>query len=467
MQAEPHRQTLKDSIILSTDSYKMTHWKMYPPGTRRIGSYFESRAGGEYDHTCFFGLQYVLDRHLAGVRVTEQAIGEAEELCRWHFGRDTFNRKGWEYILDAHGGRLPISIRAVPEGITVPASNVLLTVENTDDEVPWLTNHIESILVQLWYPCTVATISRVMRIVLEKKLELTGATGPLPYMLHDFGFRGSTGMESAAIGGAAHLINFRGTDNLPAVRLLADHYDAPAPGVSVPAAEHSTITLWGREREADAYRHILEQYPDGTVSVVSDSWDIINACRNIWGGELKKEIDGNPGRRVVIRPDSGDPLEIIPECLRVLGKRFGFVTNDKGYKVLPNYIRLLQGDGISRQSMLALLDAIIGAGWAVENLIFGSGGGLLQDCNRDTLKFALKCNWADIGGRTVDVCKRPASDPGKNSKAGKLKLVASSKCGYETVGINDGRPDVLREVFRDGKIFHRTALDEIRHNAMA
>ena len=211
----------------------------------------------------------------------------------------------------------------------------------------------------------------------------------------------------------------------------------------------------------------LNNIPTVPFSVVSDSWDVINACDSIWGGELKKEIDGNPGRRVVIRPDSGDPLEIIPECLRVLGERFGFVTNDKGYKVLPNYIRLLQGDGISRQSLPTLLDAIIGTGWAVENLVFGSGGGLLQDCNRDTLKFALKCNWADIGGRTVDVCKRPASDPGKNSKAGKLKLVASSKCGYETVGINDGRPDVLREVFRDGKIFHRTTLDEIRHNAMA
>ena len=457
---------LSDNIILNTDSYKLTHWKMYPPSTRHIGSYFESRPGGEYNHTCFFGLQYLLDRYLAGVRVTEQAIDEAEELSKWHFGQDSiFNRNGWEHIVDRYDGRLPISIHAVPEGSVVPSSNVLLTVENTDDAVPWLTNHVETLLVQLWYPCTVSTISRAMKLMIGDKLDKTGISESLPYMMHDFGLRGSTSTESSAIGGAAHMISFEGTDNLAAMRLLINHYDASAPGISVPAAEHSTITTWGRERETDAYRHILESYPDGIVSVVSDSWDIRNACENIWGGELRKEINANPGRRLVIRPDSGDPLAVIPDCLRILGERFGFTVNEKGYKVLPNHIRVLQGDGISRRSLPVLLDTIETAGWALENMIFGSGGGLLQDCNRDTLKFALKCNWADIDGKTVNVCKRPATDPSKNSKAGKLKLVLSEKHGYETTDMLDNRPNVLREVFRDGKILHRTTLADIRHNS--
>ena len=455
---------MSDNIILSTDSYKLTHWKMYPPGTRHIGSYFESRSGGEYDHTCFFGLQYILDKYLSGVRVTEQGIDEAEKLCSWHFEQDVFNREGWEYILDKHKGMLPISIRAVPEGTIVPSSNVLFTVENTDYKTPWITNHVETLLVQLWYPCTVATISHSMKQMISDKFELAGGDSKaLPYMLHDFGFRGSTSVESSAIGGAAHLINFEGTDNLSAMRLLIKHYGATSPGVSVPAAEHSTITAWGKNGETDAYRHILKTYPDGTISVVSDSWDIINACKNIWGGELKEDLDSND-RRIVIRPDSGDPLSIIPQCLTILGQRFGFTQNDMGYKILPNNIRLLQGDGISRGTISSLMDSIMNAGWSVENVIFGSGGGLLQDCNRDTLKFALKCNWANIKGKEVDVCKRPVTDPGKNSKSGRLKLIASDKGSYETVGIKDDRRDVLQEVFRDGKILKRISLADIRYN---
>ena len=463
-----HELNNNNNIILNTDSYKLTHWKMYPPATRYLGSYLESRAGGEYNHVCFFGLQYILDRYLAGIRVTDRYIDEAEQICKWHFNVDAFNRDGWEHILDSHKGVLPICISAVPEGTIIPSSNVLLTVKNTDEAVPWLTNHVETLLVQLWYPCTIATISRAVKSIIEEKLDMTGSSESLPYMLHDFGFRGSSSVESAAIGGAAHLLNFIGTDNLAAMRLLIAHYAAKSPGVSVPAAEHSTITSWGRKREADVYTHILKQYPNATVSVVSDSWDIINACKNIWGGKLKNMITANQDRRLVIRPDSGDPLKIVPECMRILGEQLGCHVNNKGYKVLPCQVRLLQGDGIDRRSIQVLLNAITDAGWAVENLIFGSGGGLLQDCNRDTLRFALKCNWIDINGQIHDVCKKPMSDPEKNSKSGKLKLVRSGKKSYQTVGIddNDDRPDILQEVFRDGKILHRITLDEIKRNIM-
>ena len=463
---QPHR--VSDNIILSADSYKQTHHKMYPPDTRYVGSYLESREGGEYDTTVFFGLQYLLDRHLAGVRVTEDGIREAEELCKWHFGRDdVFNRPGWEHILDEHGGRLPVSIRAVPEGTVVPSGNVLLTIQNTDHAVPWLTNHIETVLLQLWYPCTVSTIGRILRGLVEYELRASGVRPndidyAASFALHDFGFRGSTSTESAALGGAAHLVNFEGTDNLAAVRLLAAHYGAKEPGYSVPAAEHSTITSWGEEREADAYSHILDAYPTGTVSVVSDSWDVIRACRDIWGGTLKDRVAGGaPGRRLVIRPDSGDPLHTLLECLGVLGEKFGYAENRFGYKVLPGYIRLLQGDGITRHSLPNILKGLQLGGWSAENVVFGSGGGLLQDCDRDTLRFALKCNWADVNGEIRDVFKRPATDVSKSSKAGKLKLVRSGG-DYRTVRSGEPGDDVMREVFRDGRVLERCTLDGVR-----
>ena len=457
---------ISENIILATDSYKQSHHAMYQPGTEVVASYFESRAGGEYSYCVFFGLQYLLDTHLAGAgRVTPAMIDEAEDLCRWHFGQELFNRRGWEHIVSAHGGRLPVSIRAVPEGTVVPESNVLLTIENTDPGCAWLTNHLETLLVQLWYPCTVATISREQKRVLKAALEKSGGVAGLPFKLHDFGYRGSSSSESAALGGAAHLVNFLGTDTMAGLRLLTAHYGAAEPGYSIPAAEHSTITAWGEDGEQAAYRHILERFSEGTVAVVSDSWDIFEACRRLWGRNLRPEIVGNPGRTLVIRPDSGDPEKVVVECLSILGAEFGHSVNEKGYKVLPSHLRLIQGDGISRRSLPGLCDAITGAGWSMENVAFGSGGGLLQDCDRDTLRFALKCNWVQVNGVRRDVYKRPASDPAKNSKSGPLKLIRDGE-GFRTVRVDAGsEPDVLREVFRDGEVLIRDDLDAIRARA--
>ena len=457
---------ISDNIVLSTDSYKQSHHAMYQPGTEVVASYFESRAGGEYPHCVFFGLQYLLDRHFAGAnRVTVEMIDEAEDLCRWHFGQDLFNRKGWEHVVNAHGGRLPVSIRAVPEGTVVPESNVLFTIENTDPQCAWLTNHLETLLVQLWYPCTVATISREQKRVLKAALEKSGNVENLPFMLHDFGYRGSSSSESAALGGAAHLVNFMGTDTIAGLRLLTAHYGAREPGYSVPAAEHSTITAWGEDGELDAYRHILNRFSGGTVAVVSDSWDIFEACRNLWGRQLRAEIAGNSGRTLVVRPDSGDPQKVVVECLSILGEQFGHRVNQKGYKVLPDHVRLIQGDGITRQSLPGLCDAIMDAGWSMDNAVFGSGGGLLQDCDRDTLRFALKCNWVQVNGVRRDVFKRPASGPDKNSKSGPLKLIRDGE-EFRTVPMTEGaESDVLREVFRDGEIKNRDNLEEIRERA--
>ena len=463
-----------NNIILATDSYKQTHHKMYPPKLEYVESYFESRAGGEYKESVFFGMHYLLKSYFEGVRVTRDNIDEADAFCKAHFGQALFNRDGWEHILYTHGGRLPISIHAVKEGMVVPESNVLFTVTNTDPTVPWLVNHLETLLVQLWYPCTVATISREQKKVLKAALEKSGTLDRLPISLHDFGYRGSTSVESAAIGGAAHLVNFVGTDTIAGIELLRKYYDADMPGISVPAAEHSTITSWGEDDEEEAYRHILQQYPQGFVSVVSDSWDVIAACRDIWGDYLKDEVTGNSKRTLVIRPDSGDPVFMLPQILSVLKEKFGCSTNGKGYMVFPSYLSLIQGDGITRHSLPKILDAIMAHGWSVDNFVFGSGGGLLQDCTRDTLRYALKCCWVQIDGKGRDVSKQPISDMSKASKAGRLKLVRVHEpwAGqvdvwdtYKTVKANEPGDTILEEVFRDGAVLTNPKLDDIRKRA--
>ncbi len=263
---------MRGSLILKTDSYKVTHWRQYPPGTTGVYSYMESR-GGRWPTSVFFGLQYLLREYVVGAVVTRPGIEEADEFFSQHLGdRSLFNREGWEYVLRVHGGRLPVRIKAVPEGSPVWNRNVLMTIENTDPRVPWLTNYLETLLVQVWYPTTVATQSREMKRIWQEYLVRTGDPSLIAFKLHDFGYRGSTSDESAALGGAAHLVNFTGTDNLAGCELAMRYYRAQMPGFSIPAAEHSTITAWGRERELEAYTNMLRAYPDAPlVAVVSDS----------------------------------------------------------------------------------------------------------------------------------------------------------------------------------------------------
>ena len=408
-------------------------------------SYLESR-GGEFTATVFFGLQYQIRKYLTGVRVTQAHIDHAKVVAEYHFGQDLLNEAGWKHIIDEHGGRLPVEIKAVPEGTVVPVRTPLMTIENTDPECYWLTNHLETLLVQLWYPITVATISHYLRDCFIRTTENTGGTMDLlPFKLHDFGFRGSTSFESAAIGGASHLINFKGTDTIAGMLMLMGNYPTlDIPGYSVPAAEHSTVTSWGESREADAFRQILRNYPTGLVSVISDSWDIQRACRDIWGKELKDAVLERDGV-VVVRPDSGEPIPTILMCLRTLGDAFGYTTNEQGYKTLNDKVRLIQGDGISRQSLPVILEAIQRDRWCIDNIVFGSGGGLLQDCNRDTNRFAMKCSYTEVNGEGRDVFKRPAFDRNKGSKRGR-------------------QDDGMEVVFRNGELMRQQTLENVREN---
>lgn len=459
------RIDIRSNIALHTDSYKPSHWKQYPPGTKYVYSFFESR-GGEFPSTTFFGLQYIIKKYLVGNVVTQEGLREAEELLALHFGRsDIFNREGWEYILKKHGGRLPVRIKAVKEGESVTTKNVLMTIENTDPACAWLTNYLETLLSLVWYPTTVATQSRQMRETILKYLEETGDPSLIPFKLHDFGYRGSTSVESAGVGGAAHLVNFMGTDTIEALRVARDYYHEPIAGFSIPAAEHSTITSWGKSEEARAFGNMLKEFPSGLVAVVSDSYDIYNAVKNLWGSELRKEVLARDGT-LVVRPDSGDAKKVVVEILDLLGESFGYTVNQKGYKVLDPHVRVIQGDGINRYSLPEILEAMKVAGWSADNIAFGSGGGLLQNVNRDTSKFAVKCSAVMVGEVWRDVFKDPITDPGKRSKAGRMKLVRAEG-GYVTVSGDDERQDELITVFENGELIFDQSFSEIRSRAQA
>ncbi len=456
----------EENLLLLTDSYKLTHWRQYPPGTEKVYSYFESR-GGKFNETMFFGLQYLLRRYLEGQVVTKEKIDEAEAIANSHFGRKgLFNREGWEHILREHGGMLPVAIKAVPEGLSVPVHNALMTIENTDPKCFWLTNYLETLLVQAWYPTTVATLSMHMKKLIYDYLEKTGDPSLAEFKLHDFGFRGVSSVESAGIGGAAHLLNFRGTDTLEGIMMLRRYYGADMAGFSIPAAEHSTITSWGREHEKEAMENMLTQFPEGLVAVVSDSYDIYNACRQIWGYELNDRVMRRNGT-VVIRPDSGIPEEVVCKVMDILGEAYIFHNrkNGKGYYVLPDQVRVIQGDGIDYESTGAILEALKKAGWSADNIAFGMGGALLQKLDRDTQKFAFKCSSVTVNGEERDVYKKPKTDRGKNSKAGRLQLIMRGD-SYRTVREEcaNGR-GMLQEVFRNGALLRKTAFSEVRENA--
>ncbi len=461
---------LAKNIILNTDSYKVSMFKQYPAGTAGVYSYIESR-GGRYDRTVFFGLQAFIKEYLIDP-ITQADIDIADEILTAH--GEPFNRAGWEYILRVHGGKLPVVIRAVPEGTVVPVKNVLATIENTDPECFWLTTWLETALLRaIWYPTTVATQSWTIRQLILDYLEKTGDPSLIDFKLHDFGARGVSSMESSGIGGAAHLVNFMGTDTISGLLYAREYYNAGIAGFSIPAAEHSTITSWGRDGEVNAYKNMLDQFarPGSIVAVVSDSYDVFNAASKLWGEELRQQVIDS-GATVVIRPDSGDPDVVCRKLVQILGEKFGYTTNAKGYKVLNN-VRLIQGDGVNEHTIRTILGGFQAYGWSADNIAFGMGGALLQQLDRDTQKFAMKCSSAQINGTWVDVQKDPITDSGKKSKAGRVQLFKSGgewfsgitpPTGWTDKGIGPFVP-MLEEVYRDGKLVKEISFEEVRQNA--
>ncbi len=447
------------NFILLADSYKTGMHLQYPDDAEDIVAYGESR-GGKWNETLVFGLQAFIKEYLLRP-ITQLDIDFAEFIITGN--GSPFNRQGWQDILSKYNGFMPLRIKSVPEGTVLTVKNIMYTVQPTDPAFVWLNTYVETALLRaFWYPTTVASNSYQMRKLITKWLIKNGTPESVNYKLHDFGARGVSSNESAMLGGMAHLAaGFNGTDNLMGRVGAWAYYNATAEvGTSIPAAEHSTITSWGVTNEDKAYANMIKQFgiPGGMYAVVSDSNNIYEACEYIWGEKLRQQVIDS-GATLVIRPDSGDPVVVCATIIEILGDRFGYTVNDKGYKVL-NYVRIIQGDGIDYDTVNAILDDFDEFGWSADNIAFGQGGALLQIVNRDDQKFAQKCCAIKRAGLWYGVSKNPITDPGKKSKEGLVDLIYTAS-GYKS-GIEGDGPSALQIVYENGKLYNETTFAQIR-----
>lgn len=462
--------TLPKNPILSTDSYKLSHGPAYPKNVVGMFSYIEARS--KKDWIVPFGLQMWIKKSLL-TPVTIENIDEAEAFAKAH--GEPFNRAMWEKVVNVYDGFIPIRIRSVKEGTRVPSSNVLVTVECEDPDLFFLASYIETSLLRgVWYPSTIASNDYRNYTALKKYAAMTcDDLSGLPFMLHDFGGRGVTSSEQAEIGGAAHLVYFMGSDTIEGVRAANFYYNEAMAGFSVPASEHSIQCSYGSAsfQQKEYLEHMLAEYakPGAIVSIVLDGYDVYREAQQLCS--MKDEIVKS-GARVVLRPDSGNPLEVIPRLLQMMEMAFGSVTNTKGYKVINN-VGLLQGDGVEYSTMVEILEAVTDLGYSSANIVFGSGGGLLQKVNRDTYKWAQKASAVKLkDGTWKDIWKDPVTDPGKKSKTGRLTLLRSKMTGeYLTAPILDKMDeeweDVMQVVYENGKLYNETSLLEVRARAKA
>lgn len=450
------------NLILNTDNYKHCHYAIYPEGTEYVSSYIESR-GGEFPVTLFVGLQAYLREYLMKPITLEQ-IDAAEAHCR-EIGMP-FNRNNWMGVLNDHGGFLPVEIEAVPEGTVLPTRNVLVQVINTDPKYFWVTSFFETALLRaVWYPTTIGTISWMAKEIIKQAFRQTSDNDnpkTIRHILHDYGARGVSSFESAALGGMAHLVNFHQSDTVPGVLASKKYYNHVTPALSGPNSEHASFTAWGMDREADVMRHMINLYREyGVVILLTDSYDHENAVRNIIGKELKELIEAGPGV-ICARPDSGNPVQVTSDTIEWMMESFGHTVNSKGYKVLPDYVRVVQGDGITLSSLRETYIEMERRGLAADNAVFGMGGGLLQHCNRDTLNFGQKANAARINGQWVDIFKKPSGASFKASKRGRLALQYKDGV-YKTVPRDSIPPEenILQPVFRNGKLLKKWDFSEL------
>ena len=448
------------NIILNTDSYKSSHYLQYPQKSEYISSYIEAR-DTEYDKTLFFGLQAFIKKYLL-TPITQKNIDDAKLVIEAH--GLPFNYDDWVYILKKYNGFLPIEISAIDEGSIVPLKLPLVQIINTDKKLPWITSYIETALLRaIWYPTTVATISYSIKQTIKKYLDETADSSQeqLLFKLHDFGARGVSSEESSTLGGMAHLVNFMGTDNLSAIVGAREYYGAKMAGFSIPASEHSTMTSWQKDGEVDAYLNMVNQFASkgNMFAVVSDSYDIFNAIDNIWGKNLTEKVKKS-GATLVIRPDSGEPKKMVLEVMERVYKAFGGYKNKKGYIVLDDSVRIIQGDGVDAKAIKNILEALKVKGYSCENIAFGMGGALLQQPNRDTFSFAMKASAICVDGEWRDVYKDPITDSNKRSKKGRLALLEN----YECIRLDelDNRKNLLHVVYRNGQLKKEVSFEEIR-----
>jgi len=474
-------------FITMCDGYKLDHRRQYPAGTEFVYSNFTPRSSrtGE-DKVVFFGLQYFLQAYLMESaeqtffsRPLDEVIGKYRRFTESYLGP---NDIGSDHIEALHSlGYIPLQFWALPEGTRVPLRIPMFTYENTHHEFFWVTNYIETILsAVLWLPCTSATTANVYRRILDNFAEITGGAKEfVPWQGHDFSFRGMGGLEAAALSGAGHLLSFTGTDSIPAIQLLQKYYDADGLiGGSVAATEHSVMCAGGCDGETETFSRLLDLYPRGVVSVVSDTWDLWNVIENILPS-LKDKIEARDGK-LVIRPDSGDPVKILcgdPDAtgpassgvIELLWNIFGGSWTDDNFRVLSPKIGAIYGDSITPERCYAICDRLCDKGFASTNVVFGIGSYTYQYVTRDTYGFAVKATQTQRNSTEYQMFKAPKTDNGvKNSARGRiavindngaLRMIDNLRAGDTQL---DFMGNLLRPIWRDGAFIKRTSLAEIR-----
>ena len=481
--------------LFLTDGYKTGHHQQYPKGTTKVYSNFTPRSN-KYapkgcDQVVSFGQQMVMQQlHEAFQRdffsqPKEIVCGQMKEELSMYLGTD-YDVTHFEKLHDL--GYLPIAVKALPEGTLVPIKVPVLTIYNTHPDFYWLTNYLETILSNLlWKPMTSATIARQYRKVLTKWVEKTDAANAwfIDWQGHDFSMRGMDSAEAVISSGLGHLTAFSGTDSLPAIYGARKYYGAEGfVAGSVPATEHSVMCAGGKEDEADTFRRLLETYPKGILSVVSDTWDLWKVCTEHVVA-LKEEIMARDGK-LVIRPDSGDPADILcglntrPDMysaeqamhpsfkgvIELLWDVFGGTVNDQGYKVLDPHIGAIYGDSITIDRAEEICSRLASKGFASTNVVLGIGSFTYQYNTRDTFGFAMKATYCEINGNGQEIFKDPITDDGTKKSATGLLRVTTGENGYKLVdrqtwaGEQEGS---LQMIYMNGEFHNSTTLADIRN----
>lgn len=486
----------KQSALMSCDSYKLGHADQYPAGTTKVYSNFTPRSMSHFKQPeCFednrvvwFGLQAFL---LEMKEVFDKSFFYRDKwvVCQEFkdFVAPFVGPKGFDTsrIATLHDvGYLPIEVKALPEGSKVPVGVPVLTITNTLPEFYWLPNFLETwISSELWKSSTSATTSNLYRRIIDSYAEVTGGSKEfVMWQGHDFSVRGMSGIQDSAKSGAGHLLNFLGTDNLPAVSLVQQSYGCSFVGGSVPATEHSVMCAGGEEDEVQTFKRLLKTYPSGVVSIVSDTWDYWNIITNT-AKELKEDIlnrvpDSLGLAKTVFRPDSGDPVKIIvgdsdtevgsPQykgSVECLWEIFGGTTNEKGYRTLNQRVGLIYGDSITPERCIAILEGLKQKGFASDNVVFGIGSYTFQYCTRDTLGFAMKATYVEINGQPKAIYKNPKTDSGTKKSAKGLLKVVLEEGNYKLlndVSKEEEQQGELRTVFKDGDFKALEDFDTLR-----
>lgn len=470
--------------LLQTDVYKLNQAAYYPKGMTKFYSYLESRGSREegLDYSCFFGLQYYLMKYFSKP-VTRENVEEFEEVSQHILGDQAPALDRFYALADL--GYIPLKIKAVREGAVMPLHQVMMSLTNTHPDFGWLVNYVESLLLKVWLPITVASNSYRFRRMFNGFADRTvGNRDAVPYQLHCFGYRGTGSEESAAIAGAAHLLSFLGTDTIAAVCMLRDYYDGmncerPI-AKSVNANEHSNVCAHTTENDDfPAIEHFIDVNPTGIASSISDTFNLWRVITDGYCGKFKDKILERDGK-IVCRPDSGSPEHIIcgnPSgetreeqlgALRLLDEGFGSNFNEKQFREIDSRVGLIYGDGIFYQRAQQILSRMAGMGYASNQIVFGSGGLLLNQWSRDTLKLAIKGSHCIVNGEYRDLQKDPITDQGKRSKKGLLKLEKyDTDIGVSYRTLSEVTPEEeeqgeLEVVYLDGEIKRFQTLDNIR-----